>query len=63
MSGSELPNNWRTSSHSDKVDCVEVADNEKVGAFQDSKNRGPAIVVPRTAYVAFLRTVVARPTE
>lgn len=48
---------WRTSSRSQgQGQCVEVATNlPGVVAVQDSKDRGPALVVSRAAWRTFLR--------
>ncbi|TDC74623.1 DUF397 domain-containing protein [Streptomyces hainanensis] len=51
---------WRKSSYSDGGDdnCVEVADGfTGVVPVRDSKNPGPALVVPADAWAAFVATV------
>jgi hypothetical protein len=61
MNSSALPNNWRKSLHSGgQAECVEVADNVKVGRIRDSKYReGGSIILPRDAFDAFLSVVLA----
>ncbi|MEO3755076.1 DUF397 domain-containing protein [Streptomyces sp. B6B3] len=52
--------NWRRSSYSNANggDCVEVSDDfSGVVPVQDSKNPGPALVVPAPAWQAFVDSV------
>ncbi|MBP0458752.1 DUF397 domain-containing protein [Streptomyces montanisoli] len=51
---------WRKSSYSNGAggDCVEVADLPEVVPVRDSKNpAGPALLIPNSAWDAFVRHV------
>lgn len=49
---------WRTSSYSEKIDCVEVAPLPYATAIRDSKNRDDAeLRVPRTTWRAFVHAI------
>jgi len=61
MSASVYPANWRKSRHSGgQADCVEIADNAEMGLIQDTKHRGPKLVLPRASFDAFLSAAVAQ---
>jgi hypothetical protein len=50
--------NWRTSSYSDKVECVEVAVMPEATALRDSKDRdGRRLVVSAARWRSFLAHV------
>jgi hypothetical protein len=50
---------WRRSSYSnqDGGNCVEVADGYEIVPVRDSKNLGPALVVPADAWQAFVEHI------
>lgn len=53
---------WRTSSYSQKIDCVEVAPLPYATGIRDSKDRdGGELQVSRTAWSAFVRAIAHRP--
>lgn len=54
------PRAWRTSSYSQKTECVEVAPMPYTTAVRDSKDRdGGELRFARSAWDAFVRTVAA----
>lgn len=49
---------WRTSSYSEKIDCVEVAPLPGATGVRDSKDRdGGELRVPRASWCAFVRSI------